>query len=73
MAVIYGTGMEDEQKLKQELESYGGKVIIRKSFSKEQRDAFLQVIFGQILGLKLAYKKSIDVEKPRNLTKVVKL
>ncbi|MDK2886463.1 MAG: hypothetical protein PWP54_1021 [Thermosipho sp. (in: thermotogales)] len=72
IAIIYGNETFEETKLKHELESYGGKVIIRKTLSKDQKDAFLQVIFGQILGLKLAYHKNIDVEKPRNLTKVVK-
>ncbi|RKX51443.1 MAG: iron dicitrate transport regulator FecR, partial [Thermotoga sp.] len=63
-----------------ELEGYGGKVI---TIGVEGSDVFLGddptisvfmgAIFSQILGLKIAEEKKIDVENPRNLTKVVKI
>ncbi len=70
--VIYGDG-EEEKKLADELESYGGKVILRKRLSGNFEDSFVQTIFAQFLGLEIAKRKGIDVEKPRHLTKVVKI
>ncbi|HCZ06445.1 MAG: hypothetical protein PWP37_1553 [Thermotogota bacterium] len=64
---------KEEEKLKKELESYGGKVIFREKLTDEPEDAFLRIVFSQILALKIAEKKGVDVERPRNLTKVVVL
>jgi len=72
MAVIFESGDPEEEKLKRELEGYGGKVVMRKILGKPE-DTFLQVIFSQILALKVAEGKGINPEKPRNLTKVVRL
>lgn len=64
---------KEEEKLKKELESYGGKVIFREKLTDGPEDAFLRIVFSQILALKIAEKKGVDVERPRNLTKVVVL
>jgi glucosamine--fructose-6-phosphate aminotransferase (isomerizing) len=70
--VIYSDGKE-EKKLAEELEGYGGKVMVRKRLSKNYEDMFAQTIFAQMLGLNLAKRKGVNVENPRNLTKVVKI
>ena len=70
--VIYGDG-EEEKKLANELESYGGKVILRKKLSENFEDSFVQTIFAQFLGLEISKRKGINVESPRHLTKVVKI
>ena len=70
--MIFESGDPEEEKLKKELEGYGGKVVMRKILGKPE-DTFLQVIFSQILALKVAEGKGINPEKPRNLTKVVRL
>ncbi|MGB9858137.1 MAG: SIS domain-containing protein [Dictyoglomaceae bacterium] len=77
---IYGEREKEEEKLREELKSYGGKVIL---IGKEGSDLFvsnhfpydlsLRVIFAQILGLRIAERKGLDVEKPRNLTRVVRI
>jgi glucosamine--fructose-6-phosphate aminotransferase (isomerizing) len=63
----------EEEKLKRELESYGARVVLREKLSDGAEDVFLSVIFSQVLALKIAQRKGIDVDSPRNLTKVVKL
>jgi glucosamine--fructose-6-phosphate aminotransferase (isomerizing) len=70
--VIYGDN-EEEKKLAGELEGYGARVMIRKRLSENYEDMFVQTIFAQMLGLSLAKKKGINVESPRNLTKIVKI
>uniref|UniRef100_A0A7C3MK42 SIS domain-containing protein n=1 Tax=Dictyoglomus thermophilum TaxID=14 RepID=A0A7C3MK42_DICTH len=75
---LFRRGLKEEEDLIQELESYGAKVItigdngdhIPVSYLPES--IFLKVLWGQILGLKIAYYKNINVESPRNLSKVVK-
>jgi len=59
--------------LKVELEGYGGKVLVKEGLTKGPEDVFLRAIFSQVLALKIAEEKGVDVEKPRNLTKVVRL
>ncbi len=80
LVVLYTRGIDEEKKLKEELEGYGGKVITVGVEGSDlyvsnliPEDAFLRAIFAQVLGLKRAEFKGLDVEKPRNLTKVVKL
>ncbi|MCD6442486.1 MAG: SIS domain-containing protein [Thermotogae bacterium] len=80
LITMFARGEEEEERLKRELEGYGGKVI---TIGVEGSDVFLGddptisvfmgAIFSQILGLKIAEEKKIDVENPRNLTKVVKI
>ncbi|MCD6551578.1 SIS domain-containing protein [Thermotoga sp.] len=72
VVVIYGDG-EHEQALAQEIEGLGGRAVVRPRFLENYEDSFIQVIFAQLLGLEIAKKKGIDVENPRNLTKVVRL
>ena len=75
---IFRRGLKEEEDLIEELESYGAKVItigddgdhIPISYLPES--VFLKVLWGQILGLKIADYKNINVESPRNLSKVVK-
>jgi len=75
---IFRRGLKEEEDLIEELESYGAKVItigddgdhIPISYLPES--VFLKVLWGQILGLKIADYKNINVEIPRNLSKVVK-
>jgi len=75
---IFRRGLKEEEDLIEELESYGAKVItigddgdhIPISYLPES--VFIKVLWGQILGLKIADYKNINVESPRNLSKVVK-
>lgn len=75
---IYTKGIEEEIPLIDELKGYGADVITIGGkntdlyISDLPESLFLKVIWGQILGLNLAKNKSIDVENPRNLTRVVK-
>ncbi|HBT26544.1 MAG TPA: iron dicitrate transport regulator FecR [Pseudothermotoga sp.] len=73
--IIFESGqtLKEEEKLKAELENYGGMVLMNKKLTDGPEDLFARVIFSQILGLKIAERKGVDVEKPRNLTKVVVL
>jgi glucosamine--fructose-6-phosphate aminotransferase (isomerizing) len=77
-------GYEEEMKLVKELEGYGGTVITigEKEGSKyhislgyempfDGMDSFIRVLPIHIMGLKLAELKGVDVDKPRNLSKVV--
>ncbi len=76
---IYTKGIEEEKPLVNELKNYGADVITIGGkdtdlyISDLPESLFLKVIWGQILGLNIARSKNIDVENPRNLTKVVKL
>lgn len=79
-AVVYTSGSEEERRLCEELETFGAKVLTIGCEGSHifvgnnvPQDAFLRVIFGQILALDTALRKGVDVERPRNLTKVVKL
>lgn len=75
---IYTKGITEEKSLIDELKSYGAEVINiggRNSnfyISDLPESLFLKVIWGQVLGLNIAKSKNIDLENPRNLTKVVK-
>lgn len=77
-------GYEEEMKLVKELEGYGGTVVTvgEKTGSKyhislgyempfDGIDSFIRVLPIHIMGLKLAELKGVDVDKPRNLSKVV--
>jgi len=68
-----GGNEEGEEKLRAELEGYGGKVVMKERLAKGSEDVFLKPIFSQILALKIAETKGVDVEHPRNLGKVVVL
>jgi len=79
LITIISRGSEGEKKLCDELKSYGGEVITVGPTGSDifisddvPRNAFLGVIFSQILGLLIAKEKKLDVEKPRHLTKVVR-
>ena len=77
-------GYEEEMKLVKELEGYGGTVVTigEKAGSKyhinldyempfDGIDSFIRVLPIHVMGLKLAELKGVDVDKPRNLSKVV--
>ena len=70
---------KEEKKLKDELTRYGGKVItvgLKGDVETSEivpEEIFMRPTFAQVLGLKIAERKGLDVENPRNLTKVVKL
>lgn len=70
--VIFGDG-EEEKKLANEINQMRGKAILRRKMTNFYEDSFIQVIFSQLLGYNLARRKGVDIENPRNLTKVVKL
>jgi len=75
---IYTKSIVAEKPLIDELKSYGAEVITIGGkntdfyISDLSESLFLKVIWGQILGLNIAKSKNIDVENPRNLSKVVK-
>ncbi|ACK41683.1 MULTISPECIES: SIS domain-containing protein [Dictyoglomus] len=75
---IYTKGIQAEEPLIDELKSYGAEVITIGGkgsdfyISDLPESLFLKVIWGQILGLNIAKSKNINVESPRNLSKVVK-
>lgn len=75
---IYTKGIVAEKPLIDELKSYGAEVITIGGrdanfyISDLPESLFLKVIWGQILGLNIAKSKNINVENPRNLSKVVK-
>ena len=80
LIILISRGNSEERKLIDELKSYGGEVVTVGAKGSDifisddiPRNAFLGAIFPQILGLLIAKEKKLDVEKPRNLTKVVKL
>ncbi len=70
VVVIFGEG-ESSKKLAKEIEKLGGHTLLRRSYAKGYEDSFVLVIFSQLLGLSLAKLKGVDVESPRNLSKVV--
>jgi len=77
LVCIFGEDEENNRTLEKELRDFSSTVInLGKLFKKtnitSKNVAFLQIIFAQILGLKIAKNKSIDVDRPRNLDKVVK-
>ncbi|WP_448516011.1 SIS domain-containing protein [Pseudothermotoga sp.] len=71
--VIFSNGTKEEKALVEEMRNYGAHVIERNSLDSSARDAFAQVIFSQLIGLRLARLKGVDPERPRNLTRVVEL
>lgn len=70
VVVIFGES-ESNTKLAKEIENLGGHVVLRGSYAENYEDSFVLVIFSQLLGLSLAKLKGVDVENPRNLSKVV--
>ncbi|MCD6449568.1 MAG: SIS domain-containing protein [Thermotogaceae bacterium] len=74
---IFKKGLEEEEKLKKELKEMGAIVVDVESdiglSSSYPEDAFLKVVYGQFLGLKIAEEKGVNVDSPRNLTRVVKM
>ena len=80
LITLISRGSEGERKLCDELKSYGGAVVTVGPTGSDifisddvPRNAFLGAIFSQVLGLLIAREKKLDVEKPRHLTKVVRL
>lgn len=80
LITIYSEGDEEEEKLVKELEGYDGKVILignEKSHlfisNNFPYDLSLRILFAQLLGLRIAERKNLDVDKPRNLTRVVRI
>jgi len=79
LIIMYVRGEREEEKLKDELTRYGGKVIavgLKRDVETSEivpEEIFMRPTFAQVLGLKIAERKGLDVENPRNLTKVVKL
>lgn len=75
---LYEKGIPEEKDLIEEIKSYGGDVLTiggkeaNLFISEIPESLFLKVIWGQILGLYIAKSKNINVDNPRNLTKVVK-
>ncbi len=72
VVILYGGG-DHERKLSEEVDEMGGRSEVIESKVQGYEDMFAMVMFAQLLGLKIAKKKGVDVENPRNLTKVVKL
>lgn len=77
LVTIFGDITTEERKLADELRSYGSKIIYVGSgepdiYTGGEMGLFLSPIFSQILGLKIAEAKGLNVEAPRNLTKVVR-
>ncbi|PNR98272.1 sigma factor regulator FecR [Petrotoga mexicana DSM 14811] len=77
LVCIFGEDEENNQTLEKELRDLGSTVInLGKLFKKtnipSKNVAFLQILFAQILGLRIAKNKGINVDRPRNLDKVVK-
>jgi len=78
--IIFSEKDKEEDKLVEELKNYGGNVI---KIGDENSDLYisndfpydlsLRIIFSQILGLHIAERKGLDVDRPRNLTKVVSI
>ncbi len=77
---------EEERKMAQEIKALGGKVINISTKKMEKMDNlvisyefndfgdwFLRTIPLQIIGVKKAVDKGLDPDKPKNLTRVVKL
>ena len=79
LIIMYVRGEKEEKKLKDELTRYGGKIIMVglkgdvETSEIVPEEIFMRPTFAQVLGLKIAERKGLDVENPRNLTKVVKL
>lgn len=75
---IYEKNIPEEKELINEIKSYGGDTLTIGGeeadlyISRDPESLFLKVIWGQILGLYIAKSKNIDVDKPKNLTKVVR-
>lgn len=77
LVCIFGENKEAELDLENEISKYGSTVInIGRIFDGFDifgyNFAFLQILFAQVLGLKIALSKNINVDRPRNLDKVVK-
>ena len=79
LIVMYVRGEREEEKLREELLGYGGKVVTVgcrgdvETSDIVPEEVFMRPTFAQVLGLKIAERKGLDVENPRNLTKVVRL
>jgi len=71
--VIFTNETKEERRFIEEMRNYGAHVVERNSLDSSGRDAFAQVIFSQLMGLRLAKLKGIDPLRPRNLTRVVEL
>ncbi len=75
---LYEKDIPEEKDLIEEIKNYGGDILTiggRKTnlfISEMPESLFLKVIWGQVLGLYIAKRKNINVDSPRNLTKVVK-
>ncbi len=70
VVVMFGQS-ESNVKLAKEIEKLGGHTVLRKNYTENYEDSFAFVIFSQLLGLSIAKMKGVDVENPRNLSKVV--
>jgi len=71
--VIFTNGSKEERRFIEEMRNYGAQVVERNSLDSSGRDAFAQVIFSQLMGLRLAKLKCVDPQRPRNLTRVVEM
>lgn len=75
---IFEKGINEEKDLIKEIKTYGGNVITIGGkgadlyISESTESLFLKAIWGQILGFNIARRKNINVDSPRNLSKVVK-
>jgi glucosamine--fructose-6-phosphate aminotransferase (isomerizing) len=71
--VLYSSGQseKEEMNLLDEMRELGASIICRSPIAEDGRDAFIQIIFAQLLGLFIAKRKGLNPDQPRNLSKTV--
>ncbi|HEY8542960.1 MAG TPA: hypothetical protein VIL29_11290, partial [Pseudothermotoga sp.] len=62
---------KEEMNLLSEMKGLGASTICRSPIAEDGRDAFIQVIFAQLLGLFIAKCKGLNPDQPRNLSRTV--
>ncbi|HBT39431.1 MAG: Sugar isomerase (SIS) [Thermotoga sp. 50_1627] len=72
LVVLYASDQNPEEvTLLGEMQRLGASTVLRTPAAENGQDAFLQVLFGQLLGLIIAKRKGLNPDQPRNLSRVV--
>lgn len=69
--ILYASKQNEEINLLNEMKELGALTVLRPSLVEDGRDAFLQVIFAQLLGLFIAKYKGLNPDQPKNLSRTV--
>ncbi|HEY8540947.1 MAG TPA: SIS domain-containing protein [Pseudothermotoga sp.] len=69
--ILYASKQHEEINLLNEMKELGALTVLRPSLVEDGRDAFLQVIFAQLLGLFIAKYKGLNPDQPKNLSRTV--